>query len=53
MLTILRREGNIHQLVLVVLVAKGGNSIFGGMFISLGFFSKLQATSLRGEEKAE
>lgn len=51
MLTISRREGNIHQLVLVVLVAKGGNCIFRGLFIFCTD-SKLQATSVRGEEKA-
>lgn len=50
MLTISRREGNIHQLVLVVLVAKGGNCICGGLFIFCTD-SKLQAMSLRGEGK--
>lgn len=46
-----RREGNIHQLVLVVLVAKGGNCIFRGRLIYL--FSKLQAMSVRGEGWAQ
>ena len=50
MLTTSRREGNIHQLVLVVLVARGGNCISMGLFIYL-FYSKLQAMSVRGEEK--
>lgn len=35
MLTTSRREGNIHQLVLVVLVARGGNFISMGLFIYL------------------
>lgn len=38
MLTVSRREGNVHQLVLVVLVAKGGNCIFRGLFVYSFFF---------------
>ena len=54
MLTISRSKGSIHQLVLVVLVSKGGKCIFRGLFCFCFFVlhrAKLQAVSLRGEEK--